>query len=205
MSRPGWYEDPDGTKRWWSRETGWTNDVQSPSGMPRIDFGPTPSGPPMGLPESDTSSPLSWRARTALEDAEPADPFPLVGGGCGGFAILFVLTAVITQHLGLIFLVTALGALVVGLVCSKLLRDPAADVRRHALVLLVFGYLLVMAGVGLIGIGFGLAARSTPDPDRARRHVRRGWRWMGIVGTSLFLGMAVLAFLDNSGLLEASR
>ncbi|GGJ01169.1 hypothetical protein GCM10011581_42970 [Saccharopolyspora subtropica] len=199
--RPGWYADSSGTPRWWSRETGWTQDVLSPSGVPTIDPGPSPVTPPIGPPEVNSSTPLSSAGRGSLQREEPVDPFPrvLVGsGGLASFVFLFAAAALISRNLGHIMAVAALAVLVTGVVCARRLRDPGVDVGRHATILLVCGAALLMPMVGLIGIGFALAARSATDRELARRRLRHGWAGMGIAGGVIVLIMLVLSLLDGT-------
>lgn len=188
--RPGWYPDSSGTQRWWSSETGWTQDVLSKSGIPTVDVGPTPVTPPSGLPSMNTSRPISTAGRGSLKPEEPINPFPRIpvsGGALAVFAFLFVAAALFTRFMGQIFAVAVVAVLVTGVVCVIRLRQRDVDIRRHTKILLVCGGVMSMLAVGWVGVGFAVAARLAHDPERARKRVLRGWIGMGIAFVLLFL------------------
>ncbi|WP_156050402.1 hypothetical protein [Allokutzneria albata] len=197
MHQPGWYEDDNGQRRWWSAETGWTRDVQS-GGIPTTDPGPTPhTSTPTSSPSAwDYAAPLSAAARDSLRNAgrdlSPFPKWPISTGATMLLAVAFVVAAVISRYLALFLLLGVLAAAVTG-VRSWLRLRYTADLDRELRLLTKVSCGLCPLLIGVVGLGFASAARVRPE--RRRELIGHGWVGQLVALGVLFAVMAVIGLV----------
>jgi hypothetical protein len=209
MAESGWYSDPSGSYRYWNESTGWTQDIVGPSGVPTIDPRPTPVSVMPGLRASwIAASPLTSTARSTQAGSK-VSPFPVVpvSGGCGLLLIIsFPIAALTSWVLPYIYPVVLAAAAIVGVVAGVQLRRgrgtvPVRTIKIHATLLLLSSVLSMFIVVGLIGLGFSIAAlrRMPEDPQRARGYVLRGWAGMGVGLMVVSALLVILVLLQGGG------